>query len=247
MSMRLAVFALTLATVAVTALAGEPGRRPAVVVELFTSEGCSSCPPADKVLKILHEKQPIAGVEIIALSEHVDYWNRLGWEDPFSSAQFTERQQRYSAGWPLRIYTPQMVIDGTVERLGSDGKAIVEALRAAKTSEKAPVAIELDGDRVAVTVGELPRPRNARVWLALVEDGLSTDVARGENKGRTLEHVGVVRRLVEIGEIRRGRRFETTAPLESDPAWGVDRVAVFVQEIDSRQVVGAAQARFAGR
>src|SRR5690606_28794480 len=108
----IAVLALAAAAAAGAADPAPVKTKPVVVVELFTSEGCESCPPADKNLRILHEEQPIAGVEILALSEHVDYWNRLGWEDPFSSAQFTERQQIYSSSWPLRLYTPQMVIDG---------------------------------------------------------------------------------------------------------------------------------------
>lgn len=243
MEMRIwaAVLALGLA---VGGSAKERGKS-AVVVELFTSEGCSSCPPADKILRILHEKQPIEGVEVIALGEHVDYWNRLGWEDPYSSAQFTERQQFYSASWPLRLYTPQMVIDGAVERLGGDGPAVVEAIRAARSSPKAPVRVALHDDQATVTVGELPREAAARVWLALVEDHLSTDVERGENQGRTLEHVGVVRRLTEIGKIEVGANdgFEATVTLDPEPGWRVGRVAALVQEVGSRRIVGAAQAR----
>src|SRR5882672_3676121 len=98
-----------------------------ILIELFTSEGCSSCPPADAVLARLHEKQPAPGVQFVVLSEHVDYWNNLGWRDPFSQALFTDRQSRYGS----RIYTPQAVVDGRVDVLGSDEQGISRAASAA--------------------------------------------------------------------------------------------------------------------
>src|SRR5207237_8033389 len=99
----------------------------AILIELFTSEGCSSCPRADAVLARLHEKQPLAGVQLIVLSEHVDYWDDLGWRDPFSNHLFTDRQSRYGS----RIYTPQAVVDGRIDVLGSDEEGIVRAAKAA--------------------------------------------------------------------------------------------------------------------
>src|SRR5438132_10574049 len=98
-----------------------------IVAELFTSEGCSSCPPADAVLARLHQKRPLPGVQLLVLSEHVDYWNDLGWKDPFSDALFTERQSRYGS----RIYTPQVVVDGRTDVLGSDEEGILRAARSA--------------------------------------------------------------------------------------------------------------------
>src|SRR5437762_4458580 len=98
-----------------------------ILVELFTSEGCSSCPPADAVLARLHQKQPVPGVQLLVLSEHVDYWNNLGWRDPFSDALFTDRQGRYGS----RIYTPQAVVDGRIDVLGSDEQGIIRAATAA--------------------------------------------------------------------------------------------------------------------
>ncbi len=104
--------------------AAEPNGRVPVLAELFTSEGCSSCPPADALLMKLDKMQPVAGAQIIVLSEHVDYWNSLGWRDPYSSAQFTQRQGMYTHALIAENYTPQMVIDGRKEVLGSDEKAI---------------------------------------------------------------------------------------------------------------------------
>src|SRR5256885_1446897 len=99
----------------------------AVLLELFTSEGCSSCPPADAVLARLHQKQPVPGVQLLVLSEHVDYWNDLGWRDPYSDALFSDRQSRYGG----RTYTPQAVVDGRVDVLGSDEEGIIRAARGA--------------------------------------------------------------------------------------------------------------------
>src|SRR5438874_6859556 len=120
-----------------------------ILVELFTSEGCSSCPPADAVLARLHQKQPVPGVQLLVLSEHVDYWNNLGWKDPFSDARFSERQERYG----VRVYTPQAVVDGRRDLLGSDERAIVTAVTAAAREPHGAVQLTpaTKGVRIAVT------------------------------------------------------------------------------------------------
>src|SRR5204863_10159916 len=119
-----------------------PAAPPAVMVELFTSEGCSSCPPADKLLSWLAERQPISGVEIIPLSEHVDYWNHLGWADPYSAAAFSERQHEYSGSLGSRVYTPQMVVDGKVEFVGGDSDEALKAISDESRRLKAIVRIQ---------------------------------------------------------------------------------------------------------
>src|SRR5437763_5818210 len=142
-----------LTAVLLASLAAQP--QP-VVVELFTSEGCSSCPAADAALKELDQKQPVDGANILALGLHVDYWNYLGWADPFSSAQFSARQQTYSDAFGGdRVYTPQLVVDGSRELLGSSSRAL-GAIRDAARQPKASLALALDGDSVRVTVDALP-------------------------------------------------------------------------------------------
>lgn len=240
--MRLALFFLLLA---VPAAAQTP-----VVVELFTSEGCSSCPPADKLLIDLHRKQPVKGVQIIVLSEHVDYWNRLGWTDPFSDKQFACRQNWYSTRWPWRLYTPQAVIDGQVERVGSEAGLILQAVRELGRRKKGDLALTIADGKASVQIAGLPGHQGADVMLAVLEDGLATDVPRGENKGRTLPHVAVVRKLTTVGEVAPGdREWTADVPLFLEPGWREEnvRLAVFVQERASRRIVAAATALMVGQ
>ena len=156
-----------------------------VLVELFTSEGCSSCPQADQALQWLEGKQPVEGVEVIPLSLHVDYWNHLGWADPFSSRGFSNRQAAYGK----ETYTPQMIIDGDAAFVGSKDAA-VDALtdRRAEPRVAIKLAAKLGETKVEVTASaESPAP----LWVALTESGLSHPVTRGENSGKTLSHCAV--------------------------------------------------------
>src|SRR3989442_4215485 len=182
---------------------------PPVVVELFTSEGCSSCPPADALLQQLANAASASGPKIIALGEHVDYWDHQGWKDRFSSAALTNRQQRYAARFNNEsIYTPQMVVDGRAELVGSDANAARRAIDRAAAARHGAVRIaidSIDGRRVAasVTVDDLPaiaRGDRADMVVAITEDHLTSDVTRGENHGRILTHTAVVRRLTTIGD-----------------------------------------------
>jgi len=246
-------------------LAGEfqtAGRAP-VLVELFTSEGCSSCPPADDVLLRFDKTQPVPGAEIIALSEHVDYWNRLGWADPYSSADFSRRQAQYAEAFRIDgNYTPQMIVDGQAEFVGSNAsrareaimraaqaaKATVQITRAAKSSEAQAAAVPLQ-----VHVEGLPPGADNRaieVLLAITEDNLRSSVSRGENSGRVLKHTAVVRRLSVIGEITpaAGKSFDTRPTVNLAGGWRREnlRAVVFLQERESRRVLGAAAIRLTG-
>jgi hypothetical protein len=249
----------SLAVAVVVLIAPAPSQPPseaktAVLVELFTSEGCSSCPPADRLLIELQEQQPAVGIEIIALGEHVDYWDGLGWRDRFSSAELTGRQQDYSRHFGQnRIYTPQMVVDGAEEFIGSDKRQAQQAIQRAAARAKAHLRIEPDpspGDasiaRWTIHVNSLPPKSPARVdvYVAVTESGLSNQVSKGENRGRRLPHTSVVRVLQKIGEMdtRRATSYEHPVELPLDSSWNRKnlRLAAFVQEPNAGRVLGAA-------
>jgi hypothetical protein len=176
-----------------------------VVVELFTSEGCSSCPPADALLAKLSQQNPENGSDLIFLGKHVDYWNSLGRTDRFSSAQFSQGQEDYAKMFHLpSVYTPQIVIDGRMQLQGGDATAVNRDI---VTTHKAPkpvqVPLQWEGnDRLHVTVQPASASR-AKVRLAVTEDGMSTQVANGENGGKTLHHAAVVRELRELGSLNK--------------------------------------------
>ena len=239
-------------------LAAAPGSAPRriVVVELFTSEGCSSCPPADDVLSQLAQRQPVAGVEVLTLGEHVDYWDRLGWRDPFSSPAFSARQSNYDERvfHTGQVYTPQLVIDGWLQRVGSDARAVQRAIEQAATRPKAAVtvaAVRSDEHDLRVELhvnmaSSLSVGEALDAVVAVTEDKLSTEVRRGENGGRTLKHSGVVRSLTTIGTLSpRKSAWSIDASVPWDMAWKLAdiRVIAFVQERQSRHIVGAGSTR----
>jgi hypothetical protein len=192
-----------------------------VLVELFTSEGCSDCPPADTLLEKLDKSQPVAGADVVVLSEHVDYWNDIGWKDPYSSHEFSERQSAYGDRFRLRsIYTPQMVVDGRIELVGSDERGAIEAIQNAAKTEKIPVtlsAIHSDGSNTIalhIETAALPSDvlaESVNVLVAVADDSDESHVIRGENAGRTLHHVAVVRTLVLVGTAEKGSSFSKDA------------------------------------
>lgn len=225
-----------------------------VVVELFTSEGCSSCPPADALLDKLDRERQIGNAEIIALEEHVDYWDHLGWHDPFSSAQWTKRQQDYAASFRNDgVYTPQMVVDGRAEFVGSSQSRARTAIAEVVREPKAEIRLGSDPAngkaRVSIDVKMLPAApsEKAEVWLAITETGLHSKVMRGENAGEDLHHAAVVRSLRKVGEAAPNRDVaysgEHDVPL--DPAWKKEnlRVVAFVQDAKTRHILGAASVR----
>ena len=224
--------------------------RTPVLVELFTSEGCSSCPPADALLMKLDDTQPIAGVEVIALEEHVDYWDRLGWRDPFSSADFTERQRQYVTRLRLEsAYTPQMVVDGHTEFVGNDSAKAVAELQQAAGRATTPVHIKVErpGDQVSLSVQVDGAASAGDVLLAITERKLASDVTHGENAGRKMRHSAVVRKLVTIGKVKKGEAFFKDAPVKLASDWKPENLSavVFVQERASGKVLGVAEVALA--
>jgi hypothetical protein len=203
----------------------EPVRAP-VLVELFTSEGCSSCPPADRLLETLD-------TQVIVLSEHVDYWDSLGWRDPFSGHANTLRQEAYARGFGIQgPYTPQMVIDGTTEFVGNDTRRATEEIARARSREKIGVHLARNAAGVAVQID--PAPKAGDVWLALADDSGTSQVSAGENKGRQLHHVAILRSLRKIGAVKKGAGFAQNV----DVPPGTGRVIVFLQDGGSGKVYG---------
>ena len=239
-----AVISICMAVMAKTTDAGLP--RKTVVVELFTSEGCSSCPPADELLGHLRQDLSAKNIQVIPLGFHVDYWDGLGWKDRFSSAGFTQRQERYAQA--LKVdgpYTPEMVVDGEVEFVGNDsGKAQRTISQQASQLETAQVKIaSADADQLKIQAKGPAAPSgsgNALVMLAITEDNLTTQVGSGENGGRTLHHAAVVRELRQVGTLQSGS-IETTVPLKLQKDWKRDdlRAVVFVQNGPSGKIEGA--------
>jgi hypothetical protein len=219
-----------------------------VIVDLFTSEGCSDCPPADTLLEKLITTQPIAGAEIIGLGQHVDYWDRLGWKDRFSSAALTGRQQLYQTRFGTEsIYTPQMVVDGRAEFVGSDASAARKAIEKTLAAPHGRMTIDLASAAIHVTVSDLPplpRGDRADIIVMVTERGLTTDVKRGENHGKVLAHAPVVRYLATIGRIPDGASGGTASArdIALPPDWRRDRLAVvaFVQQQRGRAILASA-------
>lgn len=208
-----------------------------VLVELFTSEGCSSCPPADALLARLEKEN-----SVIVLSEHVDYWDQLGWRDPFSNAQFTRRQTIYADRLNAKgNYTPQMVVDGRTEFVGSDSRRAASATAEAAQRPKIGVqvsSVDRNASQWTVHIDVPAIPQAAEVMVALVEPTAVTQVARGENGGRELKHVGVVRTLTPAGSMAKGVAFSKDVTIRSTGLH--QRVVVFVQAKNQGAVLGTA-------
>lgn len=233
-----------------TTAAGKTATVP-VLIELFTSEGCSSCPPADAWLLQLDKAQPVPGAQLIVLSEHVDYWNHDGWKDPYSSSLATERQVDYEHAFRLDgPYTPQVIVNGTVNLKLSDTQRIRETFQQAATALTLPITIssfaadpgnpailrahvEVDGNSVE---------RGADIYEALALNHAESQVLHGENGGKHLVHVAVVQQFSKIGKISKGKTFSRDIELKlkagTDPK--NTRLIIFVQEAGPGKVLGAA-------
>jgi hypothetical protein len=222
-----------------------------ILVELFTSEGCSSCPPADAILEKMDTSQPIAGAQLIVLSEHVDYWDHDGWKDPNSSAALTQRQSTYCRALGLSAdYTPQFIIDGTVELHADNPQQANQVLKDANVAPKVPVHIgqvSVDSGNPAVLHAQIAADggssdHNAEVYVVVALNRVESQVLHGENGGHRLTHVAVVQQLTKIGKLQKGKNFEQNVQLKLKP--GTDpknvRIVALVEETGSGKVLGAA-------
>jgi len=227
--------------------------RTPVLIELFTSEGCSSCPPADALLEKLDESQPVSAAELIVLSEHVDYWNDIGWKDPYSSREFSDRQRVYRQLFGLgSVYTPQMVVDGQFEFVGSDERRAIRAVEEATKVQKVPVvlsSIRREANNAIVLhvdVGPLRSnsAQSGKVLIAIADDSDESRVTNGENAGRTLRHVAVLRSLVPIGTVDGARGFSRDVTVSDSKRNSRNlRVIGIVQEMAGGRVWGVGSAR----
>lgn len=224
------------AVIALPAHAAPIIRAPVIVAELFTSQGCSSCPPADRLLARLKASEP----DVLALDFHVDYWDRLGWKDPFSLHLATQRQEGYAASLQGEAYTPQLVVGGRRAVIGSDTVSVAGALAQARVEQTATPAIALGvtraGEHVVVTLGADAHATSGELILVGFDPQRTTTVGRGENSGRTLTEVNVVRSLRDLGHWDGGAvRLDAAAPAGQS-------AAVLVQRQDGSIVAAAVAA-----
>lgn len=217
-------------------------KNPPVLVELFTSEGCVTCPPSDRVLAELDKTQPNADAEIITLAMHVDYWNTAAWKDRFSSPMFSQRQEIYGQKFKLAsVYTPQMVVDGTKQFIGNNLNEANKIISESAKSPKAKIELAFEQDVLNVQISDVPKHSDATVFLAFAENNLSTKVGGGENRGRNLEHHSVVRALKPLGKIpATDDKFRAAEKILLQTDWKKEniKVIIFLQENQSRRVLG---------
>jgi hypothetical protein len=216
---------------AIVAIIRPATAEPRAVVELFTSQGCSSCPPADKVIGEL-AKDP----SVIALSMPIDYWDYLGWKDTLADARFSARQKAYSLMRGDRdVYTPQVVVNGSTHVVGSDRAGIEQAIGITRKTEgvmSLPVSMKLTGDQITVSVaasGKGPAATHGEIWICSISKAVPISIARGENSGRDLTYYNVVRNVLKVGDWN-GSAGSWTVPLENISREGIDAAAVFVQD-----------------
>lgn len=227
--------------------AAEKVRNQPILVELFTSQGCSSCPPADRLLSRLADE---AADEVIALSFHVDYWNYIGWQDPFSSKQWSERQEGYARALRTgRLYTPMLVVDGRDDVVGSQAaqvKRLLDKARARDPHGAVSLGGSLDGGKVLGEVYASLDPARAIaaavLYVAVVETGLETSVTRGENDGRTLSNDYVVRRLDRVGTLTADAAAQESVEIPLMPEWTRENLGLvaFLQDPETFAIHGAA-------
>jgi hypothetical protein len=223
------------------------GIRSGILIELFTSEGCSSCPPADELLRKLDARQTNTGQQLVVLGEHVDYWDGTGWRDRFSSRDYTDRQEEYARRFGTSgPYTPQMVVDGRREFVGNSARLLQAALTESASQSKANLQIsveQMDAPELLVKVDAGPLPRGSKhadLYIAIADNTEETQVGGGENSGRRLRHAAVLRSLQKVGKLGPEggqKQIRLTIPKSENPA--NVRVVAFLQEANNGPVVGA--------
>jgi hypothetical protein len=246
-----AVVAVILFVVAAVGGRAADSNRAPILVELFTSEGCSSCPAADELLQRMDATQPVAGAQLIVLSEHVDYWDHDGWKDPYSSSSLTDRQTGYTHALALNTaYTPEIIIDGAAELKANSTEQVIQTLEKAATAAKVPVKIawaKVDANtprllRAHIEADGTAEKHNADVFVAVALDHAESQILRGENTGRHLAHVAVVQEIVKVGKLEKQRTFAQDVVIKLKP--GTDpanlRIVSFVQESAFGKVRGSA-------
>ena len=230
--------------------AGDKTSANPILVELFTSEGCSSCPPADVFVQKLDTLQPVAGAQLIVLSEHVDYWDHDGWKDPNSSHALTERQSDYVRMLGLSTpYTPQIIVDGSKEVRIGDAEETEKVFQQAMASQKVPIhisGVNLDSGnpnllRAHVDAEPAALKHNVDVYLAIALDHVESQVLRGENGGRHLTHVAVVEQITKIGKLNKTSGFAEDVQLKIKASIPINnlRVIAFAQESGPGKLIGA--------
>ena len=228
-----------------SAQAAQDAAHPAVLVELFTSEGCSSCPPADALLRMINNTHTPQGQLIVGLSEHVTYWNGLGWNDPFSSETYTARQNAYADHFGLdSVYTPQMVVNGGQQLVGSDKAALDRALR--QQAGKPQLALHIDstsfaGGKLNVTFSTgAPRHEGVAIWAVVADDVDMSSVLRGENSGRKLTHASVARSLAKVAMVTGAgqQTFELPLPPSVESGKTGHHLVLFAQPAGLGPVLG---------
>jgi hypothetical protein len=220
---------------------------PVVLVELFTSEGCSDCPPADTLLRQIDGKRTSAGQLIVGISEHVTYWDRLGWKDPFSSELFTHRQEEYGQRFGLdSVYTPQIVVNGREQLVGSDGRSLADAF--AKEGRHSQIDLRLQSAQFVAdhlefrySANGLPAGDKVHLFAVVVDDMDQSNVTRGENSGRNLTHAAVARAFFPLGTLLATPGRSISVPLPSSMQADFSRrhrLIVFAQQFGGGAVLG---------
>lgn len=213
------------------------GEKLKAVVEMFTSQGCSSCPPADKVLSGYAKSD-----DVLALSWHVDYWNYLGWKDTFSKADFTERQRNYAVSFRRRgVYTPQAVVNGRTHAVGSQRSEIESLISTFQSNGQGltvPVELTMEGDQLKVRSGENSDARNATLWIVYFDRSRDVKITKGENRGQTITYHNVVRDVSMLGMADNGK-IDITLPLKTMKQKGHEACALILQETTASGQPGA--------